>query len=142
MSEENKFVPYDSTHRLHRLLLVVTIVNQGQSQAVIALNQKCDGTVCFVCSGYGTATKEMMPTYSKGEFKKDVVFSVLREDGWPKYKEEMKQRFGVSKMAKGIAYCSPIQSVAGVSIYKFLSNLRVFEKPLRKSKKGRKEKAK
>lgn len=142
MSEENKFTPYDSTHRLRRLLLVVTIVNQGQSEAIIALNQRCEGTVCFNCSGYGTATKDLVPTYAKGEYKKDVILSVLREDCWPRYKNELQQRFSISKMAKGIAYCSPIDSVAGVSIYKMLANLRVFERPMKKQKKERKEKAK
>ena len=141
MSEENSFVPYERTHRLHRLLLVVTVVNQGQGQAVINLIHKAEGNVCLVCLGYGTATKEFISSSTaKAEFKKDVVISILREDCWPKYKAEIAERFRVSKMSKGIAYCSPIDSVAGVSIYKMLANLRVFEKPIGKAKKKRKEK--
>ena len=74
--------------------------------------------------------------------KKDVVFSLIREDRWPKYKEAISERFSVSKMAKGISYAIPLDSVAGVSIYKMLTNTRLFEKPTSaaKGKKGKKSK--
>jgi hypothetical protein len=63
---------------------------------------------------------------------------LIRADRWDVYKAQLAQRFSVSKMAKGIAYAVPVDSVAGISIYKMLTNTRLFEKPI--SAKGGKKK--
>lgn len=137
MSEIRKdFVPYEQTHRLRPLLFVTTIVPDGQGDSVVALCHENEAAFCCVCHGKGTAPQEvlhMLPTS-----KKDIVFSILRSEKWPSFKAQIGQRFSVSKMAKGISYAVPLSSVAGVSIYKMLSNTRLFEKPVHQNeKKGR-----
>lgn len=140
MSEEAKsFVPYEQTHKLRPLLFVTTIMPEGQSDYAVELNYECEAALCFVCRGQGTAPADMLSALSIGITKKDVVFSILRLDCWEKYKAAISKRFAVSRMAKGIAYSIPLDSVAGVSIYKMLSNTRLFEKPISASgKKGKK----
>lgn len=133
----NAPLPYEQTHRLRQLLLVATIVEEGQAQSIIALNNENEVAICFTCYARGTAPSEVLSLIGG---KKDVVFSVMRADKWPIYKAQLKERFSVSKLSKGIAFCVPIDSVAGVSIYKMLSNTRLFEKPTRKGK-AKKEKA-
>ena len=137
MSDNKDFVPYESTHRLRPLYFVTTVVNENQSEYIVNLNREEEAAVCFVCHGKGTAPKEALQLLRQAT-KKEVVFSVLRADRWPSYKEKLDQRFSVSKMAKGIAYAVPMDSIAGVSIYKMLSNTRLFEKPVPVKKKGRK----
>jgi len=137
MSDNKDFVPYESTHRLRPLYFVTTVVNENQSEYIVNLNREEEAAVCFVCHGKGTAPKEALQLLRQAT-KKEVVFSVLRADRWPSYKEKLDQRFSVSKMAKGIAYAVPMDSIAGVSIYKMLSNTRLFEKPVSVKKKGRK----
>ncbi|MCR5348780.1 MAG: hypothetical protein K6E59_04155 [Bacilli bacterium] len=141
MSEEQEksFVPYDRTHRLRPLLFVTTIVPDGQAESILQLNYDCESALCCVCHGHGTAPAEILSILSVSP-KKDVVFSVLRLEFWEKYKDALRQRFSVSAMAKGIAYSVPLDSVAGISIYKMLSNTRLFEKPISPTeKKGKKE---
>ena len=137
--QKKSFVPYDQTHRLRPLLLVTTIVPHGQDQAIIELNNKCEGAICVTSLGKGTLPPELMTVLMPTE-RRDIVFSILREDRWPEYKARLSARFAISKMSKGIAWAVPIDSVAGVSIYKMLTNTRLFEKPLEtKTKKGKKK---
>jgi len=122
------YVPFEQTHRLRPLIFVTTIVSDGQADAIIQLNNEQEAAICFVCRGKGTISAELAFTL-KTPVKKDVVFSIMRADRWVEYKKHLEQRFSVSKMAKGIAYYTPLASVAGVSIYKMLSNTRLFEQP-------------
>ncbi|MDY6391646.1 MAG: hypothetical protein SPL80_02270 [Bacilli bacterium] len=135
MSENKNFVPYEETHRLRPLLFVTTIVGEGQSDAIVNLNREQECSLCLVLRGKGTAPVEIV-----NSVKKEIVFSILRADRWPAYKLKLSQRFNVSKVAKGIAFSTPLDAVAGVSIYKMLSNTRLFEKPIAPAgKKGKKK---
>jgi len=138
MSEIRKdFVPYDQTHRLRPLLLVTTVVSEGQANAVVQICNDNEAALCCICHGKGTATDQT----NLHTTKKEVVFSIVRSEKWPSFKAQLEQRFSVSKMAKGISYAIPLSSVAGVSIYKMLSNTRLFEKPTSlNGKKGRTKK--
>ena len=130
-----KFVPYEANHRLRSLFLVTTVVPQGQAEFVLQISKDNEAAICLVCRGTGTYSQEDFPAMPQ---KKDVVFSLIREDRWENYKKTLEARFAVSKIAKGIAYAIPLDSVAGVSIYKMLTNTRLFEKPIsaNKDKKG------
>lgn len=125
-AKENR---YEQTHRLRSLLLVTTIVSEGQSEAIVAINNRHEAALVFVCFGKGTAPVEAFLAHHISS-KREVVFSVLRAEKWPEYKEALRQRFSISKLSKGVAYAVPIDAVAGVSIYKMLSNTRLFEKPI------------
>lgn len=133
------FPSYESTHRLRPLLLVTTIVPNGQSQDIIEINNKNEAAFCLTSIGKGTLPPELHTVLMPTE-KRVVIFSIMREERWPSYKQELEARFSVSKLSKGIAYCIPIDSVVGVSMYKMLSNTRLFEKPIstkkRKERKG------
>jgi len=127
MAEEKQFVPYDQSHRLRKLYLVFTIVNNGQANSIIELLNKCECALTVVMHGKGTAPTETYSLFA-GDPKKNVLVSVLREDRWPSYQAALEARFGISAMAKGIAFAIPMDTVFGVSIYKMLSNNRSIEK--------------
>ncbi len=141
MSEKEpkkQFVPYDQSHRLRPLLLVTTIVPHGQDQTIIELNNQLEAAVCLTSLGKGTLPPELKTVLMPTE-KRDIIFSIMREDRWPFYREQLNARFSVSKMSKGIAWTVPIDAVAGVSIYKMLTNTRMFEKPIVTKKNRRKK---
>lgn len=137
MSEERDYTPYEQTHRIRQLLFVTTIVGDGQADAIVAINNKYEVAMCCVCNGVGTAPRR--ETLFEGG-KKNVVFSIMRAEKWVSYKLEIQQRFAVSKMARGLCFATPLDSVAGISIYKMLSNTRNFEKPTLATKKQEKKK--
>ncbi len=121
---------YESTHRLRKLLLVTTIVPAGQAQAIVELNNQNEAAMCMISIGKGTVPPELKAVIMATE-KRDVIFSILREDCWAHYKERLEGRFKISKAYKGIAWAVPIDAVSTVSMYKMLSNTRLFEKPIK-----------
>jgi len=131
------YTPYEANHRLRNLFFVTTVVSQGQADFILQISKTNEAAICLVCRGTGTYLRDETMAIPE---KKDVVFSIIREDRWASYKATLEERFAVSKMAKGIAYAIPLDSVAGVSIYKMLTNTRLFEQPTsaNKEKKGKK----
>lgn len=132
MEENKNYVPYEKTHRLRSLLLVVTIVGKGQGDAIVALANKYESNISFSVRGKGTAPNNFYAILGSGSLKKDVIFSVMKELTYEGFAKELKARFAVSPMAKGISFCVKLDSVAGVSVYKMLSNSRYFEKASKK----------
>ncbi len=136
MAEEVKgHLPYEKTHRLKSLLLVVTVVGRGQGDAIVSLANKYECNFSFISHGRGTAPNNFYAILGSGSLKKDVVFSIMKEINYQGFEKELKARFAVSAMAKGISYCIRMDSVAGVSVYKMLSNTRYFEKASKHMKK-------
>ncbi len=128
---------YDRTHRIHPLLFVTVIVNEGQGESIADIFEANEAYACYLSHGRGTASNDFYEVTGSGDRRKTVVHSIIREDRWPIVKKTLEERFAVSQMAKGIAYSVKITAVMAVSIYKMLSNNRFFEKPLpKKEKKG------
>ena len=140
--EKNQFTPYEKTHRLRHLLLVFTIVGNGQGKAIVDLNIEHEAAIAINTGGNGTAPSNIYSVFGVGELKKDVIISILRADRWPSYKQRLEERFAVSKLAKGLSFSIPLDAVAGISIYKMLTNTRLFEKPIKPGKEKKKEEAK
>ena len=55
---------------------------------------------------------------------KSVIFSVIREDRAGEIMQGLAQKFQTVRNGKGIAFTTPLSSVIGVAIYRFLSNAR------------------
>lgn len=123
-----EFIPYEENHKLHRLLFVTVVVRDGQRDAINQILFDNEAFICASFHGKGTAPSAIIEVMGTGELKKDVVMSVVKEERWPILKGELETRFNVSPLSKGIAYCCPIDSVLGVSIYKMLSNTQFSEK--------------
>ena len=142
MENKPNFVPYEANHRIRPLLLVTTIVNQGQGDAVAAIAHQNEAFFTIIHHGRGTAPRDFYAFSPSAVPKKEIVFTVLRADKWPVFRGQLKERFSVSAIAKGMSFAIPIDALAGVSIYKMLSNTRQFEKPVRKGTHIKKEKRK
>ena len=56
---------------------------------------------------------------------KSVLFSVVNEELAPTVLQGLEEKFELLKNGKGIAFTTPLISVIGVSIYRFLSDNRM-----------------
>ncbi len=122
-------LPYDQSHRLSPLLMVVTVVNAGQGEAIANIYKKQEAYAAYFLNGKGTAPNKVYAIMgSAGALKKDVIIAVIKTDRWADLRKAIDARFAVSKLAKGVSFTVPLDAVAGVSIYKMLSNTRYFEK--------------
>jgi nitrogen regulatory protein PII len=126
--EENKpALPYEETHTLSPLGFLVVVVNEGQDGAIVKIVYDGGGAACFSCRGKGTASNDVYEVLGLSNTKKHVVMSSIPLSCWPKIKKSLEERFSISPWAKGLGILVTIDSVCGVSTYKFLSNTRSLE---------------
>ena len=115
---------YEDTHVLERLEFLITIVNEGQDGAIVKILDDNSASVALSSHGKGTASSDLYEVFGLSNNSKHVVFSIIKESAWPTIRQGLKDRFAISNYAKGVAILVDIDSVCGVSAYKFLTNTR------------------
>lgn len=133
------YIPYEENHRLKQLGLVITVVNRGQSDAIVSLLNQSECALSLTTHGRGSAPNDVYAAFGIVSPSKHAVFGVLREEKWPEFKEALEKRFSVSSAAKGISYFVSIDALLGVSVYKMLANLQTLDSTMKKGKKAKKE---
>lgn len=124
--EEKKIAPtYEKEHKLEKIGLVVTVINDGQASAIVNMLNGVNSAVSFITHGEGTAKNDFYDVFGVGEQKKQVIFSTLKKNDWETYAKLLNERFSVSQAAKGISFMLNIDAVSGVSTYKFLTDRRI-----------------
>jgi nitrogen regulatory protein PII len=78
--------------------------------------------------GQGTAKSETLHPLGLEDSDKSVIFSVIREDKAEEILPALEDKFHTVRNGKGIAFTTPLSSVIGVAIYRFLSNNRTVVK--------------
>ena len=123
VSKKSK-LPYEKEFKLEKLKLYVLIVGRNHSEYFINEFKKTDIACNFVVYGKGTATKDIYDLLGIGETKKDIIFSLVKESDIEKVKLIAEYRFKVSQAAKGVGFSIPFDSVAGVLMYRYLTNTK------------------
>lgn len=123
------FIPFEKQNVISPLKMIVVVVRQGQREAIETILQDHNVAVCLSTYGSGYSFKNKADNLNlNNQGKKSFIFGIIRSDQEEALTEKLSNRFSVSNAAKGIAYTIDLTSVAGVSIYKFLSNTRKVEK--------------
>ncbi len=120
--EEENRQPYEARESLHALSLFFIIVNRDQSKFFVDAFAKMGVSLSLVQYGYSNPPQEIIALLGSESTKKDIIISVVRSEDINKLKKTVQQRFNISKAAKGIAFACPIDSVSGISIYRFLAD--------------------
>ena len=118
-SNKNNNLPYEKQEKLTSLILYVIIVNRGQGHYYL---DKLGVSFSSLIYGYSKPPEEIVALFGNLETKKDLVFTIFRKELLPHIRDLIQRRFIISKQAKGVAFGIPIDSVAGVIIYKFLAD--------------------
>ena len=132
--------PYDRTHRIHKLFLGTFVVNEGQEEWLMEKLYANEVYACFLTRGKGTANSVFSDVTGVGLLRKVVVFAIMRDDVWEVVKKPIDEKFSLSRIAHGIAFCTPLPSIMSISAYKMFGNIRFFEKPIKQDKKQKKVK--
>lgn len=122
------FVPFEKANIVHPLKLFISIVPFGQAQGIVKLFEELGSTYSYITTGEGTGKNFLPGLLSVSDFKKQIVFSFVREDKSKEVCEALKNRFSASKATKGISLSIKLTSVDGVSVYRFLTNVRKVKK--------------
>lgn len=122
--QNKKNKAYDKEFKVEKVKLFVIIVGRNQSDYYLNEFKKTEIACSFVVYGGGTATKDIYEVLGIGETKKDIIFALVKESDIDKLKEIINYRFKASKAAKGIAFSIPLDSMAGVLMYRYLTNTK------------------
>lgn len=120
--------PFEETNEIKPLKMFVIIVPYGQANGIIKILHDLNVAVSITTNGEGTYMRE---SQLQGP-KKQLIFTFIKEEDVPSFKEKISERFHISSAAKGIAFSIKLSSVAGVSVYKFLTNTRQINKENKK----------
>lgn len=111
-----------------KLKLLVTVVNRNKSEFYMDFLSGFEVNFQTSALGQGTAKSETLHLLGLEDSDKSVIFSVIREDKAEEILHALEDKFQTVRNGKGIAFTTPLSSVIGVAIYRFLSNNRTVVK--------------
>ncbi len=113
---------YEDREDLKKVSLYISIVNKGNSQAIVNLFKKIGSSAQFVQLGEGTAIKEIRDIFGIDDTGKEIILSFIKKDDVEIATKELDAFFVASKANQGIGFALPLTSIVGVKIYQFLTN--------------------
>lgn len=109
----------------NKLSLLFTVVNRSKSDYFVDYVAEYECNASFVLYGSGTEKHEIPSKLGISyNTEKAIIISVIRQDREKDVLSGLDDKFRSVRGGKGIAFTTPMTSVIGVSIYKFLSNLK------------------
>lgn len=122
MLAPSETIPYEKKENVCALSLVITVCNRHQDHFFIDNYAKIGAALSLTLYAYSDPPIDIISLLGFVDTKKDIVLTIARSE----YVDEMigvaNTRFNVSKEAKGIVFSLPINGIAGVTAYKFLSD--------------------
>ena len=113
--------PYDKSHKIVNLYMVITIVNQGMGEAVMYLIEKHQVSGQFIQKGEGTASKQILDLLSVENNSKEVIYSFVKEAKLDEMMNDLDKFLKSSKRVQGIAFSIKLDTIAGRTAYHFLT---------------------
>ena len=124
--------PFEKREKISPLRMFFTIINRNQSSYYIKAYAEAGASMSLVFYSYSQPPQEIAKMLGPENLKKEIILTFVKEEDVSKLLQIAKNRFNISKAAKGIAFACPIDSVSGIAVYKFLSDqnkdVREFEK--------------
>ena len=118
---ENTKPPFESRPDLKKLVMYIIIVNYGQSSNILKMLKTNHSSAQFIQVGAGTATKKIRSILAIEDNRKEVVYSLIREDYVEEFKKDLDAYFAASKRNAGVAFTINLETIVGVKLYKFLT---------------------
>lgn len=113
--------PFEQRQDLKKLVLYMVIVNFGQGSNVVRILKSNHSSAQFVQYGEGTANKQLRSILDIVDNRKEIVYSLLREDCVSDCKKDIEAYFAASKRNAGVAFTIDLDTIVGVKLYKFLT---------------------
>lgn len=115
-------IPFQKAVPIKPMKILITIVDHGRGDIFLDYYSKNEVALQLVLNGEGAHEKELANILGLEDVRKDIVISIVQADKLPLILEFIQMRFNLSNKDRGIAFTIPLQSLIGVSVYKFLSN--------------------
>ena len=112
---------FETRSDIKKLVLYTIIVPRGQGDNILKILKANKSSAQFIQIGEGTATSVIRDILDIEDTKKEIIYSIVREDAVADIKREIDVYFIASKKNRGIAYTISLDSIIGVKMYKFLT---------------------
>lgn len=117
---DGSLLPYEQREELHPICLFFTIVNRNQSAFYTKAFSDAGASMSIVFYSHSQPPEEIANVLGPDNLKKEIIITITRGEYVEKLKKICEDRFAISRAAKGIAFTCPVDSVSGISVYKFL----------------------
>ncbi len=107
-----------------KLKLLIVIVDSAKAEFYSDLLQSFEINMRAVFSGRGTAQTEMLNMLGLAGSEKSVIIGTIREDHVKEALATLEEKFRTIKNGKGVACTIPLTSTIGVTVYRFLANIK------------------
>jgi len=118
LSQSERVESICSTQRLD---LVFTIVSRGKGETVLDIFREYKVLQNIICHGHGTAPSSILEMFGLGATDKDIVLSFVKAENSKKILSDLSKKLEFSKPGHGIAFTVPLESIAGIMSFKFLT---------------------
>ena len=118
MAQHEKVETICSTQRMD---LIFTIVSKGKGEAVLDVFKENKILRNIICHGHGTAPSSILEVLGLGATDKDIILSFVKAENSKKILAEISKKLDFAKPGHGIAFTVPLESIAGIMSFKFLT---------------------
>lgn len=118
MSEYEKISSVNSSEKID---IIFTIVSRGKGETVVDLLRDNGVLISTTSLGRGTAPSSILEMLGLGATEKDIIISFVKNEDSKKILKIIAEKLDFAKPGKGISFTVPIQSVAGIMAFKFLT---------------------
>ena len=118
MSQNERIETICSTQRMD---LVFTIVSRGKGEIVLDFLRENRILQNIICHGHGTAPSSILEVLGLGATDKDIILSFVKAENSKKLIQGISKKMEFSKPGHGIAFTVPLESIAGIMSFKFLT---------------------
>jgi len=107
---------YMKADRESEYILIVTIVNKGDAEKVVAASKAGGATGGTILSGRGTGIHEYAKLFGISiEPEKEIILTLMNRSDADEVLKAIINEVDLDKPGKGIAFTLPVSSVAGIS---------------------------
>lgn len=106
---------------LEKLDIIFTVVSRGKGESVLDIMQENRIFQNTVSHGRGTAPSAILDLLGLGATEKDIVYSIVKHEQCSEVLDILEKKLEFSKPGHGICFCVPIQSVAGMMAFKYIT---------------------
>lgn len=109
-------------NELAKLSFYVVILDEGFAGNVVKLFTNLGISAAFIQKGRGTATRQIREILGVEDNKKEIIYSIVRNDKIEDISREIRAFFASSKKIRGISFAIPLTGIISMRIYSFLAD--------------------
>ena len=107
---------------LAKLSFYIVILDAGYANNIVKLLTNLGVASAFVQKGRGTATRQIREILGVEDNKKEIIYSIVRNDKIEDISREIRAFFASSKKIRGISFSTPLTGIISMRIYSFLAD--------------------